>query len=125
MRDVLRAGADKVSLNTAAVGDPTLVARCAARLGQPAGVVAHVSLGSGAARLGGTVGRGRTRAVPAAGRIADRAREAAVWLLNPLLTQRAAVRAYVDVSALSAIGAFAAIPLTFLFRDTKAGAHGG
>lgn len=40
MRDVLRAGADKVSLNTAAVGDPDLVARCAARFGSQAVVVA-------------------------------------------------------------------------------------
>jgi cyclase len=40
MRDVLRAGADKVSLNTAAVADPTLVARCAARFGRQAVVVA-------------------------------------------------------------------------------------
>jgi cyclase len=40
MRDVLRAGADKVSLNTAAVSDPTLVSRCAARFGRQAVVVA-------------------------------------------------------------------------------------
>ncbi len=40
MRDVLRAGADKVSLNTAAVADPTLIARCAARFGSQAVVVA-------------------------------------------------------------------------------------
>jgi imidazole glycerol-phosphate synthase subunit HisF len=40
MRDVLRAGADKVSLNTAAVADPTLIARCAARFGKQAVVVA-------------------------------------------------------------------------------------
>src|SRR5262245_59449517 len=40
MRDVLRAGADKVSLNTAAVADPDLVARCAARFGRQAVVVA-------------------------------------------------------------------------------------
>jgi imidazole glycerol-phosphate synthase subunit HisF len=40
MRDVLRAGADKVSLNTAAVADPTLVARCAERFGRQAVVVA-------------------------------------------------------------------------------------
>jgi cyclase len=40
MRDVLRAGADKVSLNTAAVGDPTLIGRCAARFGSQAVVVA-------------------------------------------------------------------------------------
>jgi cyclase len=40
MRDVLRAGADKVSLNTAAVADPGLIARCAARFGSQAVVVA-------------------------------------------------------------------------------------
>ncbi len=40
MRAVLRAGADKVGLNTAAVGDPDLIARCAARFGRQAVVVA-------------------------------------------------------------------------------------
>ena len=40
MRDVLRAGADKVSLNTAAVADPTLILRCASRFGRQAVVVA-------------------------------------------------------------------------------------
>jgi cyclase len=40
MRAVLRAGADKVSLNTAAVADPDLIAACAARFGRQAVVVA-------------------------------------------------------------------------------------
>ncbi len=40
MRDVLRAGADKVSLNTAAVREPSLISRCAARFGRQAVVVA-------------------------------------------------------------------------------------
>ncbi len=40
MRAVLRAGADKVSLNTAAVADPDLIARCARRFGRQAVVVA-------------------------------------------------------------------------------------
>ena len=40
MRDVLRAGADKVGLNTRAVADPELVTRCAARFGSQAVVVA-------------------------------------------------------------------------------------
>ncbi len=40
MRDVLRAGADKVSLNTAAVADPDLIKRCARRFGRQAVVVA-------------------------------------------------------------------------------------
>jgi cyclase len=40
MRSVLRAGADKVSLNTAAVRDPALVTRCARVFGSQAVVVA-------------------------------------------------------------------------------------
>lgn len=40
MRDVLRAGADKVSLNTAAVVVPGLITACAARFGRQAVVVA-------------------------------------------------------------------------------------
>ena len=40
MREVLRAGADKVSLNTRAVADPPLVTACAARFGSQAVVVA-------------------------------------------------------------------------------------
>jgi len=40
MRDVLRAGADKVGLNTRAVAEPTLVTACAARFGSQAVVVA-------------------------------------------------------------------------------------
>ncbi|MCU0483917.1 MAG: imidazole glycerol phosphate synthase subunit HisF [Chloroflexi bacterium] len=40
VRDVLRAGADKVSFNTAAVLDPSLVRRCARRFGSQATVVA-------------------------------------------------------------------------------------
>jgi imidazole glycerol-phosphate synthase subunit HisF len=40
MREVLRAGADKVSLNTAAVADPDLVTTCARRFGSQAVVVA-------------------------------------------------------------------------------------
>lgn len=40
MRAVLRAGADKVSLNTAAVADPALIRRCAQRFGRQAVVVA-------------------------------------------------------------------------------------
>jgi len=55
MRDVLRAGADKVSLNTAAVADPDLVRRCARRFGSQAVVVAI-----DARRIGGSPGRPAT-----------------------------------------------------------------
>ena len=47
MRDVLRAGADKVSLNTAAVAVPDLIRRCAARFGSQAVVVAIDALREG------------------------------------------------------------------------------
>jgi cyclase len=47
MRDVLRAGADKVSLNTAAVAEPDLVSQCAARFGSQAVVVAIDALRAG------------------------------------------------------------------------------
>jgi cyclase len=40
MRDVLRAGADKVSVNSAAVAEPDLIRRCARRFGRQAVVVA-------------------------------------------------------------------------------------
>jgi cyclase len=40
MRDVLRSGADKVSLNSAVVADPSLISRCASRFGRQAVVVA-------------------------------------------------------------------------------------
>jgi cyclase len=39
MRDVLRAGADKVAVNTAAVDDPSLVATCAKRFGSQCVVI--------------------------------------------------------------------------------------
>src|SRR5918999_586118 len=40
MRDVLRAGADKVSFNSAVVADPSLISRCASRFGRQAVVSA-------------------------------------------------------------------------------------
>jgi cyclase len=47
MRDVLRAGADKVSLNTAAVAVPDLIRSCAWRFGRQAVVVAIDALRNG------------------------------------------------------------------------------
>jgi imidazole glycerol-phosphate synthase subunit HisF len=52
MRDVLRAGADKVSLNTAAVVDPMLISRCASRFGRQAVVVAIDARATGAPDAG-------------------------------------------------------------------------
>jgi hypothetical protein len=45
-------------------------------------------------------------------------------LVSGMLTQQAAVLAYVDAFALSAVAAFCAIPLTFLFRAGTAGGRG-
>ena len=61
MRDVLRAGADKVSLNTAAVADPDLVTRCAGRFGRQAVVVAIDALATAPGRWEVTVKGGRER----------------------------------------------------------------
>jgi cyclase len=61
MRDVLRAGADKVSLNTAAVADPSLVARCAERFGRQAVVVAIDALATGPGSWEVVVNGGRQR----------------------------------------------------------------
>jgi cyclase len=59
MRDVLRAGADKVSLNTAAVADPTLISRCAGRFGRQAVVVAIDARPSGPGAWEAVVNAGR------------------------------------------------------------------
>ena len=64
MRDVLRAGADKVALNTAAVADPELIARCATPLRAPGVVVAIDARArrrrrAGPGRLGGRRRGGR------------------------------------------------------------------
>jgi imidazole glycerol-phosphate synthase subunit HisF len=61
MRDVLRAGADKVSLNTAAIADPTLIARCADRFGRQAVVVAIDALATGPGAWEVVVKGGRER----------------------------------------------------------------
>jgi len=61
MRDVLRAGADKVSLNTAAVEDPELIVRCADRFGRQAVVVAIDALTTGPGMWEVVVRGGRER----------------------------------------------------------------
>ena len=66
MRDVLRAGADKVSLNTRAVADPELVTRCAARFGRQAVVVAIDARARRRARPGDPVRASRSSSRAAA-----------------------------------------------------------
>jgi MFS transporter, DHA2 family, multidrug resistance protein len=62
-----------------------------------------------------------TRTLQSMGHAAVDAHDAALGMINHLLTQQAAVLAYMDVFAISAIAAFCAVPITFLFRPTKAG----
>ena len=67
---------------------------------------------------------GLTATLQAAGRTTAEAQHAALGLLNQMLTRQAAVLAYADVFALTAVAAFAAVPLTFLFRASRAGRRG-
>lgn len=48
----------------------------------------------------------------------------ALGLMNSTLSHQANIQAYMDVFAICAIGAFCVVPLTFLFRGTKAGGGG-
>jgi DHA2 family multidrug resistance protein len=64
------------------------------------------------------------RVLRAAGHTAEQAQHEAMGLIGGMLTQQAAVLAYADAFALSAVGAFCAIPLTFLFRAGTAGGRG-
>ena len=66
MREVLRAGADKVSLNTRAVADPPLVTACAASSG--ARPWSWRSTPAGSRRMRSRPGRGRRQGRPQAGR---------------------------------------------------------
>ncbi len=77
MRAVLRAGADKVSLNTAAVGDPDLISRCARRFGRQAVVVAI-----DARRAGGTPDASPTWEVLVRGGRDTTGRDAVSWAVE-------------------------------------------
>ena len=72
VRDLLRAGADKVSLNTAAVRDPDLLSRCADRFGTQCVVVAID------ARRTGPPGSGRFEVLIEGGRTSA-GRDAVAW----------------------------------------------
>ncbi|MGH7041785.1 MAG: MFS transporter, partial [Acetobacteraceae bacterium] len=63
-------------------------------------------------------------ALRAAGQTAVAARHAAMGLLNQMLTAQAAAMAYSDLFLFTAVAAFAAVPLTFLFRGSTAGGRG-
>ena len=110
MRAVLRAGADRVSVNTAAVADPGLVTRCARRFGRQCVVVAI----DARARTGGwevVVGGGRT---PTGIDAIDWAREATERGAGELLVtsmDRDGTTSGYDVALLRAIGEAVAVPV--------------
>ena len=110
MRDVLRAGADRVSLNSAAVADPRLVDRCATRFGRQAVVIAidarRVANGWEVVVRGGRDGTGLD-AIAWAERSAD---EGAGELLVTSI-DRDGTRAGFDIELLRAIRARVDIPI--------------
>ena len=112
MRDVLRAGADKVSLNTAAVEEPDLIRRCARRFGRQAVVVAIDLLARSDAGTWEVVTRGgRTRTGMDGVVWAERAVElGAGELLITSIDRDGTGRGY-DVSALRAVTSRVSVPV--------------
>jgi cyclase len=110
MRAVLRAGADRVSVNTAAVADPGLVTRCARRFGQQCVVVAIDARARCAGGWEVVVAGGRT---PTGRDAVDWAREAAERGAGELLVtsmDRDGTTSGYDVALLRAIGAAVTVP---------------
>ena len=111
MRELLRAGADKISINTAAINDPTLISRAADHFGRQFVVVAidarQVEPGKWAVYTHG--GRNRTDldAVEWAARAADLG--AGELLVTSM--DRDGTRAGYDTELLAAIGSTVDVPL--------------
>jgi cyclase len=111
MRDVLRAGADKVSLNTAAVADPALIAACATRFGRQAVVVAIDARGTAAGRWEVLVRGGReTTGLDAVEWAAQAVRMGAGELLVTSI-DRDGTQAGFDTELLRAITATVGVPV--------------
>ena len=115
MRDVLRAGADKVSLNSAAVADPTLINRCAARFGRQAVVVAidaaRESLPDGQDRWIAYVRGGRERTGLDAVAWAERAVELGAGELLVTSIDRDGTGSGFDTDLLRAISSRVSVPV--------------
>jgi cyclase len=110
MRDVLRAGADRVSINTAAVADPGLISACATRFGRQAVVVAidarHTDAGWEVVVKGGREPTGLDAVA-----WAERAAELGAGELLVTSIDRDGTRAGFDTALLRAIGGRADIPI--------------
>ncbi len=111
MRDVLRAGADKVSLNTAAVADPDLVARCAGRFGRQAVVVAIDALMTGPGAWEVVIKGGRERTGIDAVAWAQRAVELGAGELLVTSIDRDGTGSGFDTDLLRAISSTVGVPV--------------
>jgi cyclase len=111
MRDVLRAGADKVSLNTAAVADPSLVRACADRFGSQAVVVAIDARQTGPGRWEVLVKGGREAAELDAVEWAERAVELGAGELLVTSIDRDGTGSGFDTALLRAISSRVRVPV--------------
>ncbi len=111
MRDVLRAGADKVSLNTAAVADPDLIVRCAERFGRQAVVVAIDARRSPAGRWQVLVRGGRDVTDLEAVAWAERAAELGAGELLVTSIDRDGTQSGFDTALLRAISSRVRVPV--------------
>ncbi|HET9085764.1 MAG TPA: imidazole glycerol phosphate synthase subunit HisF [Candidatus Limnocylindrales bacterium] len=112
MRDVLRAGADKVSLNTAAIEEPDLISRCARRFGRQAVVVAIDLRPRGDGETWEVVSRGgRTRTGIDGVAWAERAVELGAGELLITSIDRDGTGSGYDVAALRAVTSRVSVPV--------------
>lgn len=120
MRAVLRTGADKVAINSAALADPGLITRCSRRFGRQSVVVAVDARREPAPPEAATARPPRWQAVAAGGRRPS-GRDAVAWAVQAaelgageiLLTSidRDGTRAGYDLELLRAVSAAADVPI--------------
>ena len=111
MRDVLRAGADKVSLNTAAVADPELIAACARKFGSQAVVVAIDARATDADRWEVVVKGGRETTGLDAAEWAERAATTGAGELLVTSIDRDGTQSGFDTDLLRAITSRVSVPV--------------
>jgi cyclase len=111
MRQVLRAGADKVSLNTAAVADPELIASCARKFGSQAVVVAIDACATSDGRWQVVVKGGREATGLDAADWAERAATAGAGELLVTSIDRDGTQSGFDTDLLRAISSRVSVPV--------------
>jgi cyclase len=111
MRQVLRAGADKVSLNTAAVADPELIASCARKFGSQAVVVAIDARATSDGRWQVVVKGGRESTGLDAADWAERAATAGAGELLVTSIDRDGTQSGFDTDLLRAISSRVSVPV--------------